>query len=103
MHALPIPRDVLADDDAVHLLGAWIAGEGLHCALNYGFFEGNGHDEAQAWGSVLADMIRHIAMAHAQQSGQDPTEVLASLMAALKAGLDDPQEPSEGEFVARPH
>lgn len=103
MQALPIPRDVLADENAVHILGAWIAGEGLHCALNYGFFEGNGHDEAQAWGSVLADMIRHIAMAHAHNGGPPEAETIASLMAALQAGLDDPQEPTEGEFVAKPH
>jgi hypothetical protein len=52
---------------------------------------------------VLADVIRHIAMAHAQHGGISEAETLATLMAALQAGLDDPQPLSEGEFVARPH
>lgn len=103
MHTLPLPDAVLRDDNSVHMLGAWIAEEGLHYTLNYGFFEKNGHDEAEAWGVMLADVIRHIANARKSETGEATASTMATIVASLQAELADPSSDAEGEFVSKPH
>ena len=103
MHVLPIPEAVLRDDNSVHMLGAWIAEEGLHCSLNYGFFEGNGNDEAASWGVMLADVVRHIANACLSESGKSTEATIASILASLQDELAEPTSDAAGAFVSKPN
>jgi hypothetical protein len=102
MHSLPIPQAALRDENAVHMLGGWIAEQGLHCSLNVGFFAANGHDEPAAWGMMLADVVRHIADAMSKDSGVASHTTVAAILAALEHELDEPTSDVEGDFVAKP-
>lgn len=50
MRPLLIPPAAQRDERSIQMLSAWIAEQGLHCTLNVGFFDGQGHQEAEAWG-----------------------------------------------------
>lgn len=71
----------------------------LHCVLNIGLWEGQGLDERQAWGILLADMLHHIADAHKAEYGRDQGESIALIREALAAELDYPTSARLGEFM----
>jgi hypothetical protein len=103
MHALTIPPAALRDEKSVHMLGAWIAEEGLHCSLNVSFFEGNGHNEPEAWGVVLADVVRHLADALNKHSGANRQVSIELITEAMRSELEEPTSEAEGDFVAKPN
>ncbi len=103
MHALPIPPAALRDEKAVHMLGAWIAEKGLHCSMNVTFFENNGHVEADAWGIMLADVIRHLADALNKHSGVNRLASIEAIVQSMQAELEEPTSGTEGDFVAKPN
>jgi hypothetical protein len=58
---LPIPVAAQRDPGAVNMASLWIAEGGLHCSIKLGIFEGRTDvDESQAWGTILADLVRTI-------------------------------------------
>ena len=64
MNVRQVPEAALRDPDAVELARVWVAEEGLHCSLKIGMYhESTDGDERRAWGTILADMTRHIANA----------------------------------------
>jgi hypothetical protein len=103
MDILPITQPALRDEKSIQMLSAWIAEEGLHCSMNIGFFEENGHVETEAWGTVLADVIKHIANARNEESGANVSDSIQSILDALQEELYDPSSEAEGEFFARPN
>lgn len=98
MKPLVIPPAAQRDDDSVQMLSAWIAEQGLHCTLNIGFFEAAGHAEAKAWGILLADLVRHIGNAIAEERGSPANETAAAVVASMHAELDLPTSGTVGEF-----
>ncbi len=80
------------------MLSAWIAERGFHCTLNVGFFDGQGHDEAEGWGVFLADLVRHIGNAWADDRGKPAAETVAAVLKSLNAELDEPTSKVTGEF-----
>ena len=84
------------------MVSAWIAEEALHCTLNMGFFEGQGHHEAEAWGTVLADMVKHLANAFHDEHNTNRSNTIAAVLEALHEELNTPTSDAEGEFHARP-
>jgi hypothetical protein len=102
MHSLLIPPAATRDENSVQMVNAWIAEEALHCTLNIGFFKGQGHKEAEAWGTVLADMVRHIANAMHEEYRSNSSETISALLDALHEELNAPTSKAEGEFHARP-
>jgi hypothetical protein len=59
---LPIPVAAQRDPNAVNMATLWIAEGALHCSLKIGVYEGRADvDEARAWGTIFADMVRHVA------------------------------------------
>lgn len=98
MRTLVIPPAAQRDDNSVQMLSAWIAERGLHCTLNIGFFEATGHIEANAWGILLADLVRHIGNAVAEERGTSANETVAAVVAAIHSELDLPTSGTVGEF-----
>lgn len=99
MKELRIPDAARRDRKSTEMLRLWIAEQGLHCALNFGIYEGSGIAEEDAWGTILADAARHVARAldlHAP--GQHP-DALARIRAKFLEELDDPTSPVRGDFV----
>jgi len=99
-HELPVPPAAVADERAVEMLRVWIAGGGLHCALNIGHWERlQGVEEDVAWGKALADAIRHVANALKAQHGIEPDETVRRVFKALEAELADPTTRHRGRFT----
>src|SRR5262245_33211441 len=60
----PIPEAALRDKDAVEMLRVWIAEGGLRCSIKVGMYrETMDVAEEKAWGTILADVARHVANA----------------------------------------
>jgi len=93
---LPAPPGIAGDDDAREMIRAWVAHQGLHCALNLGEW---GDREAIGWGVLLSDVARHVANAMHEQSGVAPEEVLEQIREVFNDELDEPTEDASGGFV----
>jgi hypothetical protein len=98
MKPLVIPPAAQRDENSVQMLSAWIAERGLHCTLNIGFLEAAGHTEAKAWGILLADLVRHIGNAVAEERGTQANETVTAVFAAIHSELDRPTSNAVGEF-----
>lgn len=97
---LLIPPAAIADGNAIEMLRVWIAQRGLHCSINIGHWSGReGIAEDLAWGTVLADAVRHIANALYEEQGIKPSETIRRLFKALERELADPTTQHRGEFV----
>ena len=98
MHTLVIPPAAQRDSQSVQMLSARVAERGLHCTLNLGHFQAQGHNEASAWGTLLADVIRHIASALQSKSGTPTESTIQAVVSALHAELDAPTSKVQGGF-----
>lgn len=56
--------------------------------------------EADAWGVVLADAVRHIANALNEGGGGPPPATVRRILTALRAELDAPTSEMTGGFAA---
>ena len=83
-HPLPPPAASTRDDDAVELVRAWVAERGLNFSLKLGLYaDSETVSEPEAWGVILADMARHIAVGLEQQEGTDSSEALRQIRNAF--------------------
>jgi hypothetical protein len=98
MHTLVIPPAAQRDARSVQMLSAWVAERGLHCTLNIGHFQAQGHDESNAWGILLADVVRHIASAIQSERGSSAESTVQAVVSALLAELNSPTSSVQGEF-----
>ena len=89
---LAIPANVHSDKGARELIRAWIANNGLVCALSVDNF---GDSERTTWGILLTDVARHVADALYQAKGWDKAETMKEIRRVFNAELDAPTaEPS---------
>jgi len=98
LKTLVIPPAAQRDDRSVQMISAWIAERGMHCTMNIGFFDGQGHQEAKAWGILLADVIRHLGNAWTEERGVPPQETVAAVLQALTTELEEPTSKATGGF-----
>jgi hypothetical protein len=98
MKPLIVPPAAQRDQDAVQMLGAWIAEKGLHCSLNIGMWQDSGQDEPAAWGILIADTIRHVANALHERYGLASDDVVSAILGSLDAELGEPTSDTEGSF-----
>jgi hypothetical protein len=98
MRPLIIPPAAQRDPESIQMISAWIADQSLHCSLNIGLFEAHGSDEPQAWGVMLADLIRHIARAHQDEFGSEREDTVASILATVELRLNEPEPDADGSF-----
>jgi hypothetical protein len=73
MSELSAPPDA-GEPNALEVLRAWLVTEQLHCSLRADVFE-----DPSAWGAVLADVARHVALALQEADGTDPAATLHTI------------------------
>lgn len=96
----PIPEAALRDKDAVEMLRVWIAERGLHCSIKVGMYrETTNVSEEKAWGTILADVAKHIA--NALESGYSANRVdsLQKIRDSFIKELGAPTSEAKGGFV----
>ena len=96
---LPPPEEAESDEFAVEMMRGWIAKGGLRCALNLGHWHKHSDiDERRAWGVLLADLSRQLAISLEEVTGAEPAESLKVIVEAFLAELsredDDAKEPA---------
>ena len=92
---LDIPPAAARDKASFEVLRVWIAEQGQHVSIRSGAWE-----DPFAWGIVLADLARHIALAHQMQNSKvDPEAFLARLLEGFQAEIEDPTDEPEGEIT----
>jgi hypothetical protein len=84
MTELPAPPDA-GDPTAMEVLRAWLIDEQLHCSLRAEVFE-----DPTTWGSVLADVARHVALALKDAEGIDPVATLRTISESFARELESP-------------
>lgn len=98
----PIPDAALRDKDAVEMLRVWIAENGLHCSMKIGMYqETMGIPEERAWGTILADIARHVSNAIQSAYHCDSQTALDSIKTTFLAELGSPSTEAKGEFLKR--
>jgi hypothetical protein len=94
---LEIPAAAARDKASFEVLRVWIAEKGQHVSLRSGAWE-----DPFAWGIVLADLARHIALAHQlQHPGEeaDQDAFVARLLEGFHAEIENPTDEPEGEVT----
>ncbi len=88
MSELPIPPDLGSDPNAAEILRVWVIHEQLRCSLYTGAFE-----EPATWGVLLADIVRTITGALAENEGKDGQETRREIVAAFQNELANEPQP----------
>lgn len=92
---LDIPPAAQRDKAAFEVLRVWIAQQSQHVSIRSGAWE-----DPFAWGIVLADLARHIALAHELQGeAVDKDAFLERLLEGFNAEIDNPTDEPEGEVT----
>jgi Domain of unknown function (DUF5076) len=92
---LSIPPVAQRDKASFEVLRVWIAEQGQHVSIRSGAW-----DDPFAWGIVLADLARHIALAHEIQDEKiDKEAFLERLLEGFSAEIDSPTDEPEGEVT----
>ena len=92
---LDIPPAAARDKASFEVLRVWIAEQGQHVSIRSGAW-----DDPFAWGIVLADLARHIALAHEMQDQKiDKQAFLERLLEGFSAEIDSPTDEPEGEVT----
>ena len=98
----PIPEAALRDESAVEMLRVWIAERGLHCSMKIGMYrETMNVPEEKAWGTILADIAKHVANALESGYSTDATEALRKIRDSFMAELETPTSAAKGDFVRK--
>jgi hypothetical protein len=100
MEELPIPDAATRDSNSVEMLRAWIADNGLHCAINIGMYvETSEIAEEAAWGTILADVARHVADGLNRRYDRSKHDALRKIEQRFIKELRAPTSPAEGGFM----
>jgi hypothetical protein len=92
---LSVPPAAQRDKASFEVLRVWIAEQGQHVSIRSGAWE-----DPFAWGIVLADLARHIALAHELQGeAVDKDAFLERLLEGFTAEIDNPTDEPEGEVT----
>ena len=92
---LDIPPAAARDKSSFEVLSVWIAEKGQHVAIR-----SDAWDDPFAWGIVLADLARHIALAHnLQNPGSDSEVFVERLLEGFHAEIENPTDEPEGEVT----
>jgi hypothetical protein len=98
----PIPQAALEDENAVEMLRVWIAGRAIHCSMKIGMYqETTKIPEERAWGTILADVARHVARALDTSYAKDVTTSLDKIRDVFLKEIGSPTSDAKGGFVQR--
>lgn len=92
---LDIPAAAQRDKASFEVMRVFIAEQGQHVSIQSGAWE-----DPFAWGIVLADLARHIALAHQMQNSKiDSDAFMERLLEGFQAEIDNPTDEPEGEIT----
>lgn len=92
---LEIPAAAKRDKASFEVLRVWIAEQSQHVSIRSGAW-----DDPFAWGIVLADLARHVALAHSiQKDSTDEDAFLERLLEGFHAEIENPTDEPEGEVT----
>ncbi len=89
-----IPPDARTANQAVELLRGWI----IDGHPQYSLFPTIWKNDLDSWGRFLADTAQHISNAIADDTSQDPEEILRAIKFAFIQEMDNPINSHKGEF-----
>lgn len=102
MNERPIPDAALEDENAVEMLRVWIAKKKLHSSIKVGMYQETMNiPEEKAWGTILADVARHVANALQAGYSTDANASLQKIRDSFIAELGEPTSDIEGGFMRR--
>ena len=96
---LPCPDPVAGDPNATEMIRIWLAHNTPQIAIRLGMWHEAGMDEREAWGYLLADVVRHVSQGLAEQCGWPPDETARRVLDALLKYSQDGRDPARGRFV----
>lgn len=100
MNERPIPSAAVRDENSVEMLRVWVAERQLHCSMKVGMYqEGMGIAEVDAWGTILADVARHLADALESKYGTDKEAAITKIKDGFLAELSKPTSKTDGGFA----
>ena len=92
---LDIPPAASRDNASFEVLRVWIAEKGQHVSIRSGAWE-----DPFAWGIVLADLARHVALAQQLQNPEVDIDVFVErLLEGFHAEVENPTDEPEGEVT----
>lgn len=97
----PVPEAALRDKGAIELARVWVAERGLHCSLRIGLYADNNIAEEKAWGTILADIARHVTNGLESKYGIKPEVALKSILGCFSEELASPTSEVKGNFVKK--
>ena len=100
MTELTIPEGIKDDPNAVEMLRVWIGNRDIQVSMLLGAWEeaANDIDEREAWGELLADLIRHIANGLTQSHDYNTTASEQKIANALLVHLGHGANTVKGEI-----
>ena len=98
MKTLVVPPAAQRDEEAIQMLSAWIAENGLHCSMKVGMWQKNGQNEPRAWGVLLADVVRHLANAVEEEFGEPADKTADLIVQSIQREFDEPTSRAIGSF-----
>jgi hypothetical protein len=96
---LPLPDSLAGDPNATEMVRVWSAHNAPQIAIRLGMWQEAGTDEREAWGYLLADIVRHISRGLAEQWDWDPHETARQILNHLLKYSQDGRDPARGQFV----
>jgi hypothetical protein len=94
MNELAIPPAAKGDPDAGEVLRAWVVRQELHVSLNV-----DAWSDPATWGIFLADMLRHISLAHEQAYAVPREDTLKTILQIFKAEIEAPTDEPRGTII----
>lgn len=95
MNELKIPEGIEDDPNAMEMIRVWIGNKDIHVSMLLGLWEEASDfdiDEREAWGELLADLIRHIAngltQSHDYNTAASERRIANSLLTHLGYGAN---------------
>jgi hypothetical protein len=102
MNERPIPDAALRDANSVEMVRVWIAERGIHCSIKVGMYrDGMGIEEEAAWGTILADIARHISAA-LSDGREEQAETVEKIRNKFNDELLRPTSDLRGGFKNKP-
>lgn len=93
--SLEIPPAAARDKASFEVLRVWIAEQSQHVSIRSGAW-----DDPFAWGIVLADLARHIALAQQLHKPDTDTEAFVErLLEGFHAEIENPTDEPEGDLT----
>jgi hypothetical protein len=85
------PPAAIDDAKSFEIARLWVASDTQHVVLRTDVWP-----DPAAWGIVLADLARHVALAYHRKDDHDVEDVLERVLAGFHAELESPTDSTEG-------